>query len=60
MSELTGASAQQLARFGRRYAGAVRVATALPIRTISVLGGSAGAHNDPWHVVLAGVVQVTE
>jgi signal transduction histidine kinase len=37
MSEETGASARQLARFGRRYAGAVRIATALPIGAISVL-----------------------
>lgn len=52
MSELTGASAQQLARFGRRYAGIVRVATALPIGTISVLG--APPELTTTQVVLAG------
>ncbi|MHA6619321.1 sensor histidine kinase [Pseudonocardia sp. DLS-67] len=42
MSEEIGGSARELARFGRRYAGAVRIATALPIGAISVLGASPG------------------
>jgi signal transduction histidine kinase len=43
MSGETGGSVQQLARFGRRYAGVVRVATALPIGAISVLRGASEA-----------------
>jgi signal transduction histidine kinase len=54
MSEETGGSVRQLARFGRRYAGAVRVATALPIGAISVLG--APQELTTAQVVLAGVL----
>jgi signal transduction histidine kinase len=54
MSEETGASARQLARFGRRYAGVVRVATALPIGAISVL--RAPPEVTAAQVVLAGLL----
>jgi signal transduction histidine kinase len=54
MSEETGASARQLARFGRRYAGAVRIATVLPIAAISVL--MAPPEFTAARVVLAGVL----
>ncbi len=54
MSEETGGSVRQLARFGRRYAGTVRVATALPIGAISVLG--APQELTTAQVVLAGVL----
>jgi signal transduction histidine kinase len=54
MSEETGASARQLARFGRRYASAVRIATVLPIAAISVL--RAPPEFTAARVVLAGVL----
>jgi signal transduction histidine kinase len=54
MSEETGASARQLARFGRRYAGVVRVATALPIGAISVLRAPPDVM--AAQIVLAGVL----
>lgn len=45
---------RQLARFGRRYAGVVRIATALPIGAISVL--RAASEVTAAQVVLAGVL----
>ena len=54
MSEEAGASARRLARFGRRYAGAVRIATVLPIAAISVL--RAPPEFTAARVVLAGVL----
>ncbi len=54
MSEELGRSERLLARFGRRYAGVVRVATALPIAAISVLGAESGF--TAAQVVLAGVL----
>lgn len=54
MSEELGRSERLLARFGRRYAGVVRVATALPIAAISVLG--AESEFTAAQVVLAGVL----
>lgn len=50
----TGGSVRQLARFGRRYAGVVRIATALPIGAISVL--RAASEVTAAQVVLAGVL----
>ncbi len=54
MSEEAGGSARLLRRFGRRYAGVVRVATALPIGAISVL--RAPSEVTPAQVGLASVL----
>jgi signal transduction histidine kinase len=54
MSEEAGGSARLLRRFGRRYAGVVRVATALPVGAISVL--RAPSEVTPAQVGLASVL----